>query len=242
MFLFDVTKQFLIYQNKLLHYTDTIFLKCGDLVATHIGSIRWRDVNSLHYYYEICRVPLVFWWVLEWIRVHCHHRPSRYTDLRTCCLDKFVVQRESCKCVASVCDELQKEVLTRRHDVDVLVSAIWPQQFSRDASPIVYIQVIVITATVMHREKYSIFIHNDGDFKILIPYRWNKGETIGFLPVCQSVRQSTRSVHLFFRIFLSRLLGYWLDIWYMHLSLYDTDQVRHLLRLTFFYMSHCPLL
>ena len=42
--------------------------------------------------------------------------------------------------------------------------------------------------------------------------------------------------------FLSRLLLYRLEIWYMNLSWYDTDQVWLLVRLTYFCMSYCPLL
>ena len=37
-----------------------------------------------------------------------------------------------------------------------------------------------------------------------------------------------------FRIFLGRPLRYWLENWYMTLSLHDTDQVRLLWRLTYF--------
>ena len=43
-----------------------------------------------------------------------------------------------------------------------------------------------------------------------------------------------------FQTFLSCLLWYWLEIWYMNLSWHNTDQV--LLRLTYFYMSYFPLL
>ena len=45
-----------------------------------------------------------------------------------------------------------------------------------------------------------------------------------------------------FRTFLSCLLWYWPEIWYMNLSWHNTDQVRLLSRLTYFYMSYCPLL
>ena len=48
--------------------------------------------------------------------------------------------------------------------------------------------------------------------------------------------------NLVFRTFLSRLLWYWPKIWNMNLSWHDTDQVRLLSRLTYFYMSYCPLL
>ena len=48
--------------------------------------------------------------------------------------------------------------------------------------------------------------------------------------------------NLVFRVFLSRLLRYWLEIWYMNSSWYNTDQVRVSLRLTCFYRSYCPLL
>ena len=48
--------------------------------------------------------------------------------------------------------------------------------------------------------------------------------------------------NLVFRVFLWRLLWYWLEIWYMNLSWHNTDQVRVLLRMTYFYGSYCPLL
>ena len=64
------------------------------------------------------------------------------------------------------------------------------------------------------------------------------------LSVCPSVRQSVHSVsvHSVFRTVLSRPLRYWLEIWYMDLSWHNTDQVRLWLRLTYFYMTYCPLL
>ena len=48
--------------------------------------------------------------------------------------------------------------------------------------------------------------------------------------------------NLVFRNFLSRLLRYWLEIWYMNLSWHNTDQVWVSLCLTNFYRSYCPLL
>ena len=48
--------------------------------------------------------------------------------------------------------------------------------------------------------------------------------------------------NLVFRVFLCRLLRYWLEIWYMNLSWHNTDQVWVSLRLTYFYRSYCPLL
>ena len=45
-----------------------------------------------------------------------------------------------------------------------------------------------------------------------------------------------------FWIFLSRLLWYRPEIYDMNLSWHDTNQVRLLSRLTYFYMSYCPLL
>ena len=45
-----------------------------------------------------------------------------------------------------------------------------------------------------------------------------------------------------FWTFLSRLLWFWLEIWYMNLSWHNTDQVWLLSRLTYFYMSYYPLL
>ena len=45
-----------------------------------------------------------------------------------------------------------------------------------------------------------------------------------------------------FQTFLSFLLWYWPEICNMNLSWHDTDQVRLLSRLTYFYMSYCPLL
>ena len=60
------------------------------------------------------------------------------------------------------------------------------------------------------------------------------------LSVCPSVHSV--SVHSVFRNFLSRPLRYWLEIWYMDLSWHNTDQVWLCLRLTYFYMSYCPLL
>ena len=47
---------------------------------------------------------------------------------------------------------------------------------------------------------------------------------------------------LVFQTFLSRLLWYQLEIWYMNLSWHNTDQVRLLLHLTYSYISYCPLL
>ena len=44
------------------------------------------------------------------------------------------------------------------------------------------------------------------------------------------------------RTFLSRLLLYWLAIWYMNLSWHNTDQVWLLLRMTNIYMNYSPLL
>ena len=67
------------------------------------------------------------------------------------------------------------------------------------------------------------------------------------LSVCPSVPASvclsvnSVSVHSVFRTFLSRLLRYWLEIWYMTLSWLDTDHVWLLSRLTFLYSSYCPL-
>ena len=81
-----------------------------------------------------------------------------------------------------------------------------------------------------------------------IPVKPGGGETIGFLAVCHSVRPSVRlsvhsvSVHSVFRTFLSRPLGYWLEIWYVNSSWNNTEQVRVSLRLTYFYRSYCPLL
>ena len=57
--------------------------------------------------------------------------------------------------------------------------------------------------------------------------------------VCPSVH--SMSVHSVFQTFLSHPLKYWLDIWYTTLSWYDTDQVWLLSRLTYFYLSYCPL-
>ena len=98
----------------------------------------------------------------------------------------------------------------------------------------------------------KILIHGCIKQLFLVPYRWNRGGTIGFLAVCHSVRLSVRqsvrlsvhsvSVHSVFRTFLSRPLSYWLEIWYMDLSWHNTDQVCLWLRLTSFYMSYCPLL
>ena len=48
--------------------------------------------------------------------------------------------------------------------------------------------------------------------------------------------------NLVFQTFLFSLLWYWPEIWNMNLSWHDTNQVRLLLRLTYFYMSCCPLL
>ena len=48
--------------------------------------------------------------------------------------------------------------------------------------------------------------------------------------------------NLVFRVFFCLLLRYWLEIWYMNLSWYNTDQVRVSSRLTYFYRSYCPLL
>ena len=48
--------------------------------------------------------------------------------------------------------------------------------------------------------------------------------------------------NLVFRTFLCCLLRYWLEIWYMNLSWHNTDQVRVLSHLTYFYRNHCPLL
>ena len=45
-----------------------------------------------------------------------------------------------------------------------------------------------------------------------------------------------------FQTFLCSLLRYWLQIWYMNLSWHNTDQVRVLSLLTYFYRSYCPLL
>ena len=89
------------------------------------------------------------------------------------------------------------------------------------------------------------------------------GGTLGFLTVCQSVCPSvcpslcpsvcpslcpsvcpsvhSVSVHSVFRIFLSCPFRYWLEIWYTTLSWHDTDQVRLLSWLTYFYLSYCPL-
>ena len=138
---------------------------------------------------------------------------------------------------------------------------------------------------------------------LLVPYRWNRGGTLGFLAVRHSVRLSicpsvSQSVcqstwcpstpfselfsvvlwdidlkfgmwipldiiqikfefrhawrmftgvialcwNLVFRVFLCRLLRYWLKIWYMNLYWHNIDQVRVSLRLTYFYRSYCPLL
>ena len=49
------------------------------------------------------------------------------------------------------------------------------------------------------------------------------------------------SVHSVFRTFLSHPLRYWLEIWHTTLSWDDTDQVWLLSRLTYFYLSYCPL-
>ena len=82
------------------------------------------------------------------------------------------------------------------------------------------------------------------------------GGTIGFLAVCHSVCPSvcpsvrpsvsqsvhSVSVHSVFRTFLGRPFRYWLEIWYMDLSWHNTDQVWLWLRLTYFYLSYCPLL
>ena len=48
--------------------------------------------------------------------------------------------------------------------------------------------------------------------------------------------------NLVFRVFLCRLLRYWLEIWYINLSWHNIDQVRVSSRLTYFYRSYCPLL
>ena len=50
------------------------------------------------------------------------------------------------------------------------------------------------------------------------------------------------SVHSVFRTFFIRPLRYWFDIWYMNLSWHNMDQVWLWSRLTYFYMSYCPLL
>ena len=79
----------------------------------------------------------------------------------------------------------------------------------------------------------------------LVPYRWNRGD-FRFprrLSLCLSVRPSVHSVsvHSVFRTFLSHPLRYWLQIWYTTSSWHDTDQVWLLSRLTYFYLSYCPL-
>ena len=48
--------------------------------------------------------------------------------------------------------------------------------------------------------------------------------------------------NLVFWTFLSCLLWYWFEIWYMDLSWHNTDQVWLLLHLTYFCMIYCPLL
>ena len=90
--------------------------------------------------------------------------------------------------------------------------------------------------------------HNT-DHALLVPYRWNRGDfrfprRLSFCPsvhlsVCPSVHSV--SVHSVFRTFLSRPLRYWLTIWYMDLSWHNTDQDWLLSRLTYFFLSHCPL-
>ena len=49
------------------------------------------------------------------------------------------------------------------------------------------------------------------------------------------------SIHSVIRTFLSRSLRYWLEIWYMDLSWLNTNQVWLLSRLTYFFLSYCPL-
>ena len=44
-----------------------------------------------------------------------------------------------------------------------------------------------------------------------------------------------------FRTFLCHLSTYWVEISYINLSWHNTGQVRLWLRLTYFYMSYCPL-
>ena len=48
--------------------------------------------------------------------------------------------------------------------------------------------------------------------------------------------------NLVFRVFLCRLLRYWLEIRYINLSWHNTDQVWVSLRLTNFSRSYCPFL
>ena len=48
--------------------------------------------------------------------------------------------------------------------------------------------------------------------------------------------------NLVFRTFLCSLLRYWLEIWYMNWFRLNIDQVQGLSRLTYLYMSKCPLL
>ena len=75
--------------------------------------------------------------------------------------------------------------------------------------------------------------------------RWGYYRFLCRLSVCLSIRLSVRplGVHpLGFPEFLSLPLRYWLEIWYMNLSCNNTDRVRVLSCLTYFYRSYCPLL
>ena len=47
--------------------------------------------------------------------------------------------------------------------------------------------------------------------------------------------------NLVFQTFLSRVLWFWLENWYMNLSWHNTGQSWLLCRLTYFYMNYCPL-
>ena len=101
----------------------------------------------------------------------------------------------------------------------------------------------------------TLIINDNKPLLLLVPYRWSRGGTLGFLAVCHSVClfvrlsvcpsvcQSTRCPSTrFFRRFLSRPSRYWLEIWYVNLSWHNTNQVRVSSRLTYIYRSYCPLL